>query len=468
MAEGSNTKKFTASDIERYHHGLLSSKEKNELEKAALDDPFLADALEGYAAAGVNAADDISDLQKRLEERINKEKIIPVGKRSAKFFWLRVAAIVILAAGAGILIYQFGFNNKEKNVAQNISTKKAESAKDSNPLTTLTPQKKADSSVKVETNKTDAAFKNESAVAPNKKIIVSAGKSNSASDSISVTSGLTPKSDKVLTPDKSSSVSNGYTLTAPEKKEIKNNQPVIIQKDHITANNVTTLDEVVANKKMPEKNQNESLYKAKQKDINNLWNSYQVHNNIFHGRVMDENNNPLPFANITNISDSVGTYADAKGYFNLVSPDSILNVQIRSVGFDNATVQLKYGALNNNIVLQENKNADAVILSHKKFNADSSRMALFKIDEPEPNDGWGTYDLYLTNNLKMPDEAITKQLKGEVEVSFDVDKNGQPVNMKIERSLCNECDKEAMRVIKEGPKWKRKAKKGRATVTVSF
>jgi TonB family protein len=56
-----------------------------------------------------------------------------------------------------------------------------------------------------------------------------------------------------------------------------------------------------------------------------------------------------------------------------------------------------------------------------------------------------------------------------VEVSFEVNKLGDPINIRIEKSLCDKCDKEAIRLIKEGPKWKRKAKKGkRTTVTVPF
>lgn len=39
---------FTAQDIERYYSGQMSSIEMHQLEKAAMEDPFLADALEGY------------------------------------------------------------------------------------------------------------------------------------------------------------------------------------------------------------------------------------------------------------------------------------------------------------------------------------------------------------------------------------------------------------------------------------
>ena len=57
--DDNNINRFTASDIEKYHKGLLSAQEKHALEKAALDDPFLADALEGYTTTGVYIADDM-------------------------------------------------------------------------------------------------------------------------------------------------------------------------------------------------------------------------------------------------------------------------------------------------------------------------------------------------------------------------------------------------------------------------
>jgi hypothetical protein len=46
---------------------------------------------------------------------------------------------------------------------------------------------------------------------------------------------------------------------------------------------------------------------------------------------------------------------------------------------------------------------------------------------------------------------------------------GEPVNIKVEKSLCKECDEEAKRLIRQGPKWKLKKKKNnRVTVTVPF
>jgi hypothetical protein len=193
--------------------------------------------------------------------------------------------------------------------------------------------------------------------------------------------------------------------------------------------------------------------------------------NTFRGRVTDASNVGVPFANVTNTEDNVGTYTDSKGYFNLTSPDSILNVQVRSIGFENNTVQLRNQLANNQVTLQDDrKSLSEIVISDQKPNAkDRSRDGNMKLEEPEPADGWDNYDTYLTNNLNVPEEYKSKPTnKATVEVSFEVDKNGDPVNIKIEKSLCDKCNKEAIRLIKEGPKWKRNAKKGRTTVKIPF
>ncbi len=109
---------------------MLSAKEMHALEKAALDDPFLADALEGYAVSGVNSNADIAELKSRLTKRIEKENtVIPIttGKKTA-FSWWKIAAMIVVVAGAGLIVYQIGFNNKKNDIAQNVSKEKHNNA----------------------------------------------------------------------------------------------------------------------------------------------------------------------------------------------------------------------------------------------------------------------------------------------------------------------------------------------------
>jgi hypothetical protein len=85
LSEEKKYKNYTAADIEKYHKGLLSPGEMNELEKAALDDPFLADALDGYKASAENISSDLSELKKKLEERVSDKKVISITPSGSSF-----------------------------------------------------------------------------------------------------------------------------------------------------------------------------------------------------------------------------------------------------------------------------------------------------------------------------------------------------------------------------------------------
>ncbi|MGZ5219957.1 MAG: hypothetical protein ACXWC7_07755, partial [Chitinophagaceae bacterium] len=128
MAKDNNIKTFTAVDIEKYHKGLLSANEMHAIEKAALDDPFLADALEGYASA-VNVDADVAELRSRLTKRTEEEnKAVPVATgKTVSFYWWKVAAMFVLIAGAGLIVYRLGFTDKKNDLAQSVS-KETESA----------------------------------------------------------------------------------------------------------------------------------------------------------------------------------------------------------------------------------------------------------------------------------------------------------------------------------------------------
>jgi TonB family protein len=86
-----------------------------------------------------------------------------------------------------------------------------------------------------------------------------------------------------------------------------------------------------------------------------------------------------------------------------------------------------------------------------------------------PEDGWANYETYIKNNLNTPPEAVRNEIHGDVEISFEVNTAGAMTNMKVERSLCDDCDAEAMRVIRDGPRWKlKKGSLGTAKLKLKF
>ncbi|MBQ3738239.1 MAG: M56 family metallopeptidase, partial [Bacteroidales bacterium] len=68
---------------------------------------------------------------------------------------------------------------------------------------------------------------------------------------------------------------------------------------------------------------------------------------------------------------------------------------------------------------------------------------------------------YVSNNVKYPEEAKNKNIAGRVFVSFVVEKDGSIGEVKVLRGIGGGCDEEAVRVIKEMPKWKPGMQKGK-------
>jgi len=133
-------------------------------------------------------------------------------------------------------------------------------------------------------------------------------------------------------------------------------------------------------------------------------------------------------------------------------------------------VQLKNNVAGNDVVLQENKAAPDKVLSLQKPDTSRSRIGNIKFEELEPADGWSNYNTYLVNNTNIPEDLKRKEdVNGQVRLSFEVNPQGDPINIRVEKSLCAKCDEEAVRVVKQGPKWKKKNKKAkRITISVPF
>src|ERR1017187_9426372 len=108
---------YTAADFERYYSGIMPANEMHELEKAALEDPFLADALEGYTYTP-SFKNDVTALKERLNENRNKKKVFSI-YAFAQSSWWRIAALFIIIAGSGYFFYSLNYKNKKNSLAKN-------------------------------------------------------------------------------------------------------------------------------------------------------------------------------------------------------------------------------------------------------------------------------------------------------------------------------------------------------------
>jgi hypothetical protein len=64
---------------------------------------------------------------------------------------------------------------------------------------------------------------------------------------------------------------------------------------------------------------------------------------------------------------------------------------------------------------------------------------------------------------------MEKNIHGVVEVLVRFTDKGHIKEIKVDKALCDGCDAEAVRLVKDGPKWEVKKKKGAtAKVKVTF
>jgi TonB family protein len=395
---------FTAIDIENYHSGKMSPEERHALEKAALDDPFLADALEGYAFTPT-PADDIAKIELRLAEKEDRKKMAPVFKT---YRWLSVAAIFLIMVLGGWFAYKTFNSEKNPAIAQQNDVQKS-----------VAPPP-AQSSV---TNPADSANLNSEVFA----------------------SKNSDQNKKNGTPDHAR-VSNAADSqqTTPEKLALKD------VKEQSEGNTDKLASKPVLQSTPQKEMVNPNATAA------NVERGYSNNSRLLNSQSQS------PTANNSNVTNKSKSPDREEVFYQKSTIDSSALLNDRVAGIK-TTDTIK----NFNVVLQQQKSepAEVVVVGYGSQKKSAERYPKVVIDTLEPDEGYVKFDDYVANNLKMPEEFKTKPVSGEVQLSFDVDKDGQPINITVVKSLCEKCDEEAVRLLKEGPKWKKKKnKKGKITI----
>ena len=449
---------YTAGDIEKYFSGKLSSIQMFEMEKAALDDPFLAEAMEGYE--GMRDKEwkkQLALIRKQVAESGSDAKVIPLHRSTVNKWWKTAAAVLVIGGGAALTFILTKNNSQEKSsseIAQTVTTPAVSPAtKDTTALPSVTEPGQTTSAAAMEKAKS--------------------------------TNGTTAQANTQTS-------SNDFTLQqdkAPVQDSIKSSLDEIavadIQKPSVSpqvapasaaGNNAVKADEkmITSGKESAKQNNNEAtLFKRQTNTVANK--KEQVANNFFNAQVVTADNSPLPFTNISIKSENFGTYADVKGNFRLVSPDTLLNVEVKSVGYAPRTFLLRSNQPQNKIVLLEDESAireKTVIQSKDVGSIKKSRRASVSSDSlvnAEPADGWENYNTYVANNIHIPDELTKNEFHGEVELSFDIKANGTISNLRVNKSMGEVYDEAAKRLIMQGPQWKvKKGKKSSASIKVKF
>ena len=449
--DNNDIKHYTAEDIARYWQGNLSPQEMHAMEKAAMDDPFLADALEGYSNMQQTAvAADLRELRGRLQER-SDTRVVPMRRR-----WWSVAAAIILLCGLGMLTYTLIQNDRS---SVNKFTQAQPGTKKDTPANAVVPQTQKDT-ISAVTGSTFANISDSAAYLSTNKLkdIAAQKPAGEFKDQPGARDSLV---DAALSRRKNVSRSD----VDAEKQRA--------QDSLLIASNDKVADRLQGKVEGLKTSAPANVGIAPPVSRENA-DQYRLSVNNFQGRVLDRNNEPIANASVRVYNNAQLAATDPQGNFQIRSFDSVLNLSVSSVGYESRQLTMR-NSQPQDVVLDPSKNKlDEVVVTgygdrdkKRKESRGSTTLKVFVMDA-QPVISWDEYNLYIEKNRRI--DSVSRLLaKGEVVVSFNVSKTGKLSNFNIEKSLGKFEDAEAIRLIKEGPAWRvLKDKKTKARVIVPF
>ncbi len=420
MAGSDHTRKYTVADIEKYVSGQMTSAEMYALEKEMQDDPFLAEAVEGYMIMPT-APVPMQELSGMLAAKNISATVVPIRRNRN---WLAAAAAVLILLAVGVAWYWLN-PVADESLAKVDQKEKLEPKQAYEPISERGTEDIK--SVPDETMERAAKAKGDQTEKNSKPIVAPAP---------SQPSSLSPASAELAIEEAVEEKSAANITSTQERKE--------------------TLSKIPPAAKARQAPQHIATY-------------------ILGGTVTDSAHNPLPFVNIAVENANVNTYSDAGGRFRIISGDSILNARVKSVGYEEQTVALASRQTNKVQLKAATADLGALVTTGygtKKKTKNIQQQSQDDVvaeneEEPwaEPRDGWGYYDIYLQNNQRL------MSFRGSiVDLSFMITPTGYMYDFKVEHSNCPPCSREAVRLIKEGPAWKLYNTKSpyRASVSLQF
>lgn len=200
-----------------------------------------------------------------------------------------------------------------------------------------------------------------------------------------------------------------------------------------------------------------------------VYNTTGLDNPGLSGQVTDEANQPLAGVSIVAKNARRSSSSDSLGRFRLENVDKKDSLQIMSVGFETQTVRVA-DLESTKIQLKPDSKALSEVVAvgygqQAQTNKPAARrvasLALANSGAPSAPANFKTY---VEENRRMPPEAKAKTVTGTVRVRFQVAADGSVSQFTIVQSLGYGCDEEAVRLIREGPRWKPAFRNGKPLI----
>jgi hypothetical protein len=473
---------YSAADIQRYVQGKLSAAEMHAMEKAALDDPFLADAMEGMQQAFAEHKESLvtgqlQQLQQQFNTRTNRTAKVVAFKPFR--YWQAAAAAAVVLIITGVWMFSPDRDSvMEKQAAPVIAKTEEQPLPQQQPTPPLAEADDKPTTVAIDSVKSSEVTANSHFYKENKLTTEEKAKAPTSktvnSYSFSTTTDKAPATDanpQLNNPDryfaqteKKEVVAERNIEPAPAAasapvltKSLRNDDEKVQNRDAETE--LITIARAARSKKATVKDKNLSGF--------------------IKGQVTDPFNNPVANAYVqvqlqktanNQLLNNLTT--DKMGYFKIPVSDSVVDVAVNVSGYGTQNFTLQNNAALNQLQLQpanysNNFQAPTVPVKDRRQLANGYKYPNVMLYDAEPAYGWVAFGQYLEKNKIIP--AGAESVTGNVIISFEVNKKGILSDYKIEQSLSKAHDDEAIRLIKQGPSWKlRTGRKARITVMVKF
>lgn len=421
---------YSLADIERYLQGRMTAKEMHAMEKAALQDAFLADAIEGYseAASLTEAHKHLNEIAAALKGDKQKAKVVAM---PAKYFaWWRIAALLVIIIGT-VTIGFFVWNKGDKKTGLAVNEKMA----------------------LPETDTIKAADEREAAKPLDKNVL-------------SLSAENKPGQEKKV-------ISKKIAGNAPLAKKEEDTKATVRRDEEASA--ITDMKDVKAETDSAQLDSGVAMgYAAMSKPI--VQQSLQgkvaglttTQLNEFKGRVVNKNNEPIADA-LVKLNNNATTITDANGFFNYKAPDSVVNANINALGFASATVPLKSNTFNNIVVEEDKQSLSEVVVTamNSKHKADKNKS---DANGTMPEGGWQSFQEYVYKKLHKPFDSTNSSavINGNIDLEFSINESGKPYDFKVLHSADDTTANQAIEAIKDGPRWITTKKEKKARVTLKF
>ena len=419
----------------RWLSGDATRHDEQSLDTLATDDPFLADALDGYRSQPAsNHAAAVTRLKANLRRRTRKQ-------RGAGFYLLRVAAIGTVLVAAWFVFRQFDQSKTMQADGMDMTQQAAES-----PTAELAPAPSAEAEEpeglaevrdKISSSQTFSKKKSETPDAPPVKDNLAFAEAETPIAQPAPSALQAPgvfAEEKIVATDSAVELAEASDDILP-KKELAEAQKRVEE-------NAKSDNSKAAKSKKTEsaKPSDAAALNAPQRPVNQPI--------TITGKVTDESDEPLIGVNVLAKGTNTGAITDFDGNYSINVPADASSLQFAYTGY--TTLEVKLNEENRlNVQLGEISEAlsEVVVTGY-------SQPKERRVVSPKPKGGFKKFEKYLRKNMRRPDAAAPSQVSGIVSVRFRILPNGKLADFQPTSSLGQEFKDEAVRLLREGPKWK--------------